>query len=173
MTETKPPAQIHLVIGPVGAGKSTLVRQLCAEHRAIRFVLDEWMAALFGADERRAEGRMAWYVERTERCLALIWRLVEDALAAQTSVVLELGLIQREPRQSFYAKMDAGAYEHVVYVVDADREVRRARVMRRNEERGETYSMQVPLEFFELASDLWEAPDALERADRNIRFITT
>jgi predicted kinase len=173
MAEAQPVPQVHLVVGPVGSGKSTLVRRLAEEHGAVRLVLDEWMAALFGADQRPVEGRIQWYIERTERCLGLIWGMTEQLLAVGTSVVLEVGLIQREARARFYAKLDEQAYEHVVYVVDADRDVRRARVMRRNQERGETFSMEVPLEFFELASDLWQPPDEVERLDREVRLIRT
>lgn len=166
-------SQIHLVIGPVGAGKSTFARALSQEKRAVRLTLDEWMAVLFGADPRPAEGRIQWYVERTERCLELIWRQTKALIDVGTPVVLEAGLIQSQARASFYAKLDEMAYEHVVYVLDADRDVRRARVLRRNEERGEAFSVEVPPEFFELASDLWEPPDALEQTDREFRFIAT
>lgn len=166
-------ARVHLVIGPVGAGKSTFAGQLATEERAVRLTLDEWMAVLFGADQRPVEGRMQWYVERTERCLELIWRQAQALIDVGTSVVLEIGLIQREARARFYGKLDERACEHVVHVLDADRDVRRARVARRNRERGETFSMEVPLEFFELASDLWEPPDDIERADRDLRVIRT
>jgi hypothetical protein len=37
---------------------------------------------------------------------------------------------------------------------------------RRNEERGATFSMIVPLAVLELASDLWGPPDDAERAAR-------
>lgn len=165
--------QLTLVIGPVGAGKSTFARKLSDEHRAVHLDLDRWMAVLFGADERPAEGRIAWYMERTERCLELIWQLTEQLLAVGTPVVLEVGLIQREPRHGFYSKIDARAYDHVIYVLDADRDVRRERVLERNRRRDETFSVEVPLAFFELASDLWQPPDELERADREFRFIDT
>ena len=36
--------RLRLVIGPVGAGKSTFSRQLCAEHHALALNLDAWMA---------------------------------------------------------------------------------------------------------------------------------
>lgn len=166
-------AHVHLVIGPVGAGKSTFARGLAQEQAAARLTLDEWMAVLYGADERPVEGRIAWYVERTERCLELIWRHTLQLVRTETPVVLEIGLIQREARQRFYGRLDEHALEHSVYVVDAEREVRRARVLRRNRERGDTFSLEVPMEFFELASDLWEAPDDVERSDRDLRFIRT
>lgn len=157
---------IHLIIGPVGAGKSTYGSQLADEHAAVRLTLDEWMAVLFGDDPRPTEGRLDWYVERTERCIEQIWRLTQQLAAVGTTVILEIGLIRREARQRFYGKLDAAAIEHLVHVVDADRDVRRERVQQRNRERGATFSMEVPADFFELASDMWEPPDGSERADR-------
>ena len=45
------PPRVHLVIGPVGAGKSTYVRQLVQQHpRAVPLNLDDWMATLFSPD---------------------------------------------------------------------------------------------------------------------------
>ena len=164
---------IHLIIGPVGAGKSTYASGLAAEHQAIRLTLDEWMTVLFGDDPRPAEGRLDWYVERTERCIEQIWRTTQQLVAVGTTVILEIGLIRREARQRFYGKLDAAAMEHVVHVVDADRDVRRERVLHRNRERGATFSMEVPLDFFELASDMWEPPDGAERADREHRDVAS
>ena len=166
-------SHIHLIIGPVGAGKSTFGMQLCRERRAVRLTLDEWMTALYGDDERPSEGRIQWYMKRTERCLDLIWELAQRLMQAGTEVVLEVGLIQREPRKSFYFRIDAEAYPHTVYVVDADREIRRQRVLARNRQKGETFSVEVLPEFFELASDLWEPPGADESEDREMRFVHT
>lgn len=94
-------SQIHLVVGPVGAGKSTYTRKLCNEHQAVRLTLDEWMATLFGEDQRPAEGRIEWYLARTERCLSLIWQLTKQLTAVGSVVVLEPGLIRLEARHRF------------------------------------------------------------------------
>ena len=49
---------------------------------------------------------------------------------------------------------------------------RRARVERRNAERGQTFAMHVPPDIFELASALWEPPDAAECQQRDVRFMS-
>lgn len=163
--------ELHLIIGPVGAGKSTFARALAAKHRAVRLVLDDWMAQLYGADERPATGRIEWYVERRDRCLEQIWKLTAALCEVGTRVVLEIGLIRRAEREAFYRRVEDAGYDLAVYVLDAPREVRRERVMRRNEERGETFAQVVPLDFFELASDMWEPPDDDEASARAIRFV--
>jgi predicted kinase len=163
-------AHLHLIIGPVGAGKSTFALQLSREHRAVRLTLDDWMARLFGKEERPAVGRLEWYVERRDRCLELIWKLAKELIGVGTNVVLEIGLIQRKEREEFYARVDEEGLGLTVYVLDAPRELRRERVQRRNQEKGETFSMEVPPYFFELASDMWEPPEEDECRERDVRF---
>lgn len=163
--------ELHLIIGPVGAGKSTFARKLAQQQRAVLLVLDDWMAQLYGADERPATGRIEWYLERRDRCLAQIWKLTAALCEVGTRVVLEIGLIRRAEREAFYRRVEDAGYGLTVYVLDAPRDVRRARVLRRNEERGETFAQVVPLDFFELASDLWEPPDDDEARERSIRHV--
>jgi predicted kinase len=164
-------AHVHLIVGPVGAGKSTFALELCARYRAVRLNLDEWMAELFSLDRPEADN-VRWYVERTARCIELIWKLTERIIDAGSDVVLEIGLIHRHDRERLYARIDARAYDLTVYVLDAPREARRQRVAQRNVERGETFSMAVPPHIFELASDEWEPPDQQECDDREVRFIS-
>jgi predicted kinase len=163
-------AHLHLIIGPVGAGKSTFALQLCRDTRAIRLTLDEWMAVLFGQDERPAVGRLDWYVQRRDRCIEQIWNLTEDLIDFGTNVVLEIGLIQRRDREEFYARVDKTRIGLTVHVLDAPRELRRERVLRRNREKGETFSMDVPPHIFELASDMWEPPEEDECRARDVVF---
>ena len=90
-------------------------------------------------------------------------------------MVLEIGLLARAQRAAFYRRVAEGApgAELVVHVLDGDRAVRRARVERRNRERGPTFSMEVPPAIFELASDLWEPPDAEEAETVDLRHVET
>lgn len=165
--------RIHLVIGPVGAGKSTYVRHLVQQHRAVPLNLDDWMATLFAPDRPATAGVdvMAWYVPRTLRCLAQIWKTAEAVLHAGGNVVLEVGLIQQHQRDAFYARMGPWAAAMVVHVLDAPRDVRRERVLRRNAEQGATFSMVVPPHIFELASDLWQPPGDAECAEHTVVFV--
>ncbi|ACY16867.1 AAA family ATPase [Haliangium ochraceum] len=170
----RPPGCIHLVIGPVGAGKSTFARKLAHEHAAVRLTLDAWMAELFRPDRpEREHERMAWYRERTARCIEQIWATAREASECGIDAVLEIGLLQRDEREQMYQRIAAAECDMLVYVLDADRDVRRARVEARNRDRGATFSMVVPPAIFDYASDLWEAPDASECEGRDIRFFRT
>lgn len=162
--------RVHLVIGPVGAGKTTFVRELALARRAVALNLDDWMATLFSAD-RPEHDVMVWYRSRTSRCIAQIWKTAQAVLGSGRDVVLEIGLIQRAQRQHFYERVGSWDSRMVVYVVDAPREIRRSRVTLRNEERGGTFSMVVPEDIFELASDLWEPPNGVECQERTVRYV--
>lgn len=163
---------VHLLIGPVGAGKSTLARSLAQEHRALPLILDSWFTRLFSPDRPESDV-ITWYVERAERTLTQIWQVTKDALQTGTPVILEVGLIRRSQREQFYGWVDAEAIDLKIYLVDAPREVRRRRVLDRNVKRGDTFSMNVPPEFFEMASDLWEAPEQTELDERQIQLVDT
>jgi predicted kinase len=86
-------------------------------------------------------------------------------------VVLEIGLLRRSEREALYGRVERMGAGLTVYVLDAPREVRWERVQRRNEERGETFHVEVPRAFFELASDQWEPPDEDERRGRDVRVM--
>jgi predicted kinase/uncharacterized glyoxalase superfamily protein PhnB len=165
-------ARIYVVVGPVGAGKSTFALALSRQHRALRLDLDEWMTDLFRPD-RPETARVEWYVERAARCVDHIWKLTTRAVESGTHVVLEVGLLRRLDREQLYRRVDAGGYELVVYIVDAPREVRRERVEKRNRDQGETFSMVVPAQVFEMASDMWEPPDETECRARDMKQVSS
>lgn len=161
---------IHLVEGPVGAGKTTYVEQLRHQHRAPSLILDAWFVKLFSPD-RPAEGLLPWYVERKERCLSQIWATACDILAAGHDVILELGLVEKASRERFYALAEETGHPLTIYVLDAPRDVRRERVRTRNREKGATFAMEVPDAFFEMASDRWEPLDDMELELYDVRLI--
>ncbi len=163
---------VHLVLGPVGAGKSTYARSLAAERGAVRLTLDDWMARLFRPD-RPKEGWLEWYATRAARCVEQIWSVAREVVDRGGEVVLELGLVRQGQRLEFYEQVERAQCELTLHVLDAPREVRRRRVARRNEEQGPTYHAQVPLDIFELASDAWEPVSAQEQLGRQARFVAT
>lgn len=164
--------QVHLVEGPVGAGKSTYCATLAARLGGVHIALDEWFARLFSPD-RPSTDVIPWYIERKERLLNHIWRHTQTLLASGTTPILELGLVQRQSREDFYQRAHSAGIELKVYVLEASREVRRERVARRNVEKGPTFSMVVPDPVFEMASNMWQRPDDTEIAENRIEMIST
>lgn len=154
---------LHLLVGPVGAGKSTFGQRLATRSGGVFLDLDVWIVRLFGADPRPSNDVVAWYLERRERCRALLWDVALDVLRAGLNVVLEFGLVTVADREAFYERACAEDLRLRVYLADAPRDVRRTRVLLRNEAPG-PFTQIVPLPLFERASDMWEPPSEPERA---------
>lgn len=163
--------KIHLVEGPVGVGKSTYCKALAERSGGIHIALDEWFVRLFSPDRPDSDVAL-WYVQRNARLLDHIWQHTLALLAAGATPILELGLLQRQSRTDFYRRTRDAGFEVQVYVLQASRDLRRARVARRNEEKGPTFSMVVPEAFFEMASDMWENPDDIEVQENRIELIS-
>ncbi len=166
----KAPATVHLVEGPVGAGKSTYAARLGQSHAAPRFNLDEWMVTLFSPDRPEKEF-MAWYAERKSRCIAQIWNQANDLIVSEQSVVLELGLIRRQDREDFYGRVDVVGCPLIVYILQVEKEERRRRVQERNSQGDGTFKMYVSDEVFNLADSMWQPPDDRELGEREIRYV--
>lgn len=165
-------AQVHLVVGSTGAGKSTYSKAWALEHRAMRFAIDEWMVGLFGKDQPEEAG-FDWYSDRIERCTNQIWGACVQLLALEQSVVLEIGLTQRSARSEFYQRVNAAGHECQLHVIEAPRELRWQRVEQRNRERGETYSLEVTRGMFDFVEGMWEQPDDAECAAQHaIKMVT-
>jgi predicted kinase len=161
--------KVHLIEGPVGAGKSTYAAALALETHGVHIPLDEWFVKLFSPDRPVGDFVPSWYIERKERLLELIWSHSRRLLAAGTDAILELGLIQRT---DFCRRVREEGFDLVVRVVDAPYEVRRDRVRRRNTDKSAMFSMVVSDSVFEMASKLWEAPDQAERSEHQVEFVS-
>lgn len=158
---------VHLLIGPVGAGKTTYAWARVARSPMVLLDLDAWMVRLFGSDPRPPRDVVTWYLERRDRCRRLIWDLTLNAVDCAADVLLEIGLVGQQERTTFYEQVRAEGLALRVYLVDASRDVRRERVAQRNRLPG-PFAQIVPPEFFERASDAWEPPSESERVDWGI-----
>jgi predicted kinase len=156
-------ADIHLVIGSTGAGKSTYARGLAERQGGVRFIIDEWMRELFGPD-RPEDAGYEFYAPRIERCEKRIWSLVLQLVRAGVPSVLEIGLTERAARAAFYRKAAAAGLQVKLHCLEAPPALRWQRVEARNRERGETFALQVTREMFDFVEQMWEPPDEAELA---------
>lgn len=154
-------ATLHVIFGPSGAGKSTYAQQLSRREPAVCFAIDEWMARLFAADMPEPL-EFEWMMARVERCEAQIWSVAAAVMATGTSVVLDLGLMRRSDRTRVAEIAQACDLPLQFHFVTASPEVRRARVLERNEVRGETFSIEVSPDMFDFIEGVYEAPSAEE-----------
>ncbi len=154
-------SKIHLVCGPVGAGKTTFAGKLCQETGAVLFSIDEWMTSLFMPD-LQGDIEYDWAMERIGRVESLIWSQVGQLMKLDVEAVLDLGLLQRGHRQKFYDLAARDAFDIDLHLLEADREVRWSRVQGRNEDKGDTYTMEVDRGMFDFCENLFERPSGDE-----------
>ena len=154
---------VHLICGSTAAGKTTYALQLSDRLGAIRFSIDEWMAALFWMDTPQPLDS-AWSMERVERCLTQIWAVALSVAARNVPCVLDVGFGQAASRARF-AKLarDAGLSVQL-HFIDVPAEERWRRVEARNARKGKTYQLgfDVTREMFDFVEGVWQPPTDAE-----------
>jgi predicted kinase len=154
-------ATLHVIFGPSGAGKTTYAHAFARREKAVAFILDDWMARLFGPD-MPTPLEYDWMIERVGRCEAQIWSSAAAVIAAGTSVILDIGLMRKADRARVREIAEAVELPLQFHFVDAPQEVRRARVGERNVVRGESFAIEVTPELFEFIEGVYEAPEPEE-----------
>lgn len=121
-------ANLYLLCGPLGAGKTTLAKKMQLIHGIAAFGIDEMMLQLYEDDTTEET-----YVEHAKRCKALLYDLSDILLHAGTSVVLDFGFWTKEERNAIRARYVRQGHEVTLVYVNFPEEERIARLKLRNE----------------------------------------
>jgi predicted kinase len=148
---------LHVIFGPSGAGKTTYAHAFARREGAVAFILDDWMARLFGPDMPEPLV-YEWMIERVQRCEAQIWSTAAGVLAAGTDVILDIGLMRKDDRERVREIVRETGLTAQWHFVTASAEARRARVADRNVVRGEGFAIEVTPEMFDFIEGVFEAP---------------
>jgi predicted kinase len=154
-------ATLHVIFGPCGAGKTTYAHAFARREGAVAFILDDWMARLFGPDIPEPI-EYEWMLERVGRCEAQIWSTAAGVLATGTSVILDIGLMRKADRERVRQIAEGAELPLQWHFVDAPQQVRRARVAGRNTIRGESFAIEVTPDLFDFIEGVYEAPEPAE-----------
>lgn len=127
----EPEPSIHAIHGFIGAGKTTLARQLEQRLPALRLNADEWMVELYGPDP--AEGIFRPGLDRVN---LLIRHLAERALYLGLNVVLDDGYWTRASRDELRAWAEHLGVALRLHALNLPEDEARNRVARRNAESG-------------------------------------
>ena len=154
-------ATLNVIFGPCGAGKTTYAHAFARREKAVAFILDDWMARMFGPDMPEPL-QYDWMLERVGRCEAQIWSTAAAVLATGGSVILDIGLMRKADRARVREIAEATGLPLQFHFVDATQEVRRARVLDRNVVRGESFAIEVTPDLFDFIEGVYEAPEPAE-----------
>ena len=150
-------AQLILVCGPSGAGKTTYSLSLCEEIKAIRFSIDPWMNTLFSCDMTSLD--FSWINERVTRCCEQIWEVAHQILHLDGKVVLDLGFTTKAQRTIFIERAKALGVNAEVHYLKADKALRLQRIQTRNVEKDPAvYAFEVTDIMFNFMESKFEAP---------------
>jgi predicted kinase len=154
-------AQVIIITGATGAGKTTYAHDLATRLGGIRFSIDDWMTNLYWMDSPQPIA-FEWTMERITRCEAQILEQVAALADLGVPSILDLGFTRADHRARFAdaaAKIGAAASLHWL---DISPEERWHRVQQRNLEKGETFAMSVNRDMFDFMEGQWQAPSEEE-----------
>lgn len=155
------PANVYIICGLTGAGKSTYAEQLRLDVNGVRMSIDDWMANLFFMD-RDPTSDFEWFHARVRRCCVQMRDTADQIIAAGQPVVFDCGFTNQEERQIFYDWADAKGYETSLHFLDVPESVRWDRVQTRNLEKGATFALEVTRDMFDFMNRIWQAPSEAE-----------
>lgn len=152
---------IHLIVGNTGSGKTTYSTKLKQKTNGIIFSIDKWNKTLF-LDDKKADDGLEWFLERIERAEKMIMELTQQLEHLHTDSILDLGLSKFEHREKFRQFAASNGYELRFHYLDITKETRLQRVMKRNNEKDDTYEFEVTKENFDFMEGWFEKPTEQE-----------
>jgi predicted kinase len=131
------PATLHLFCGRIAAGKSTLARQLAARPGTVLIGLDDWMSALYPAENQGLED----FARLTARLRAVMGPHVVALLRLGVSVALDFPANTTRWRAWMRGIIEESGALHELHLLDVPDAVCRARLQRRNAAGAHSYTV--------------------------------
>lgn len=155
-------SEVILVVGLTGAGKTTYCQNLSLEKKALIYSIDKWMKALYWQDmpldpdmQWFAENS-EWYTSRINRCEELMKKEMVNLKGLGISLILDLGFTARAHRLEYLKLAVSLGFKAELHFLDISSDERWKRVLKRNSEKGETFSMTVTREMFDYIEQIFE-----------------
>lgn len=164
-------ADIYLICGATGAGKSTYAETLAQQVSGVRFSIDEWMQQLHNKDQPET-GLYEWFYERVQRNCAQMRNMAERLVELSTPAIFDCGLTNKIERDIFAVWAGSRGFKTSLHFVDVPLDNRWRRVKKRNTEQAETFQFEVTREMFDFIESIWEAPSEAEMTALNGKRIT-
>lgn len=152
------PGTLHFISGRLAAGKTTLARQLAAEHHAVLFCEDVWLSKL-------SDGISSFedYLKWSRRCRSIMGPLIIDVVKAGASVVLDFAGNRIDERAWVRSLSEEAGGPHVLHFLDVDEEECLHRLQTRNQLKPEgLYFASTTETDFRTICKFFQVPDSSE-----------
>lgn len=100
MTKQNKQPTAHLIIGFIGAGKTTFAKKLEQETKALRFTKDEWVISIFGNDPTIEN-----FETYDKRITALVTEQALRCLEAGNDVIIDDGFWSKSQRDDIRTRI--------------------------------------------------------------------
>jgi predicted kinase len=128
MKEPERKSTVYLIVGFVGAGKTSFAKKLEKESGALRFTKDEWIISIFGHDPRIDN-----FDKYDERIMNLAFDIAFKCVEAGIDVILDDGFWVRSQRDEMRDRIKKAGANCQIYYVKCSEETVKKRIRKRNE----------------------------------------
>lgn len=122
-------AAIHLMVGFMGFGKTTLAQQLAQDLPAVCLTHDTYMVKLYGRNMPYAD-----FKSNYQKVDGMLWSLAEKIIKCGCDVIMDYGFWNKEHRLQAYLKAKAITENIIFHQMVCDINVAKERILKRSKE---------------------------------------
>ncbi|MBQ7633478.1 MAG: AAA family ATPase [Alphaproteobacteria bacterium] len=120
-------ATIHLMVGFMGFGKTTLAKQLAETIPAVRLTHDDLMVKLYGRNMPYTEFHLNY-----DKVDEILWNLAEQIIKTGTDVIMDYGFWSHSDRDKAYQKAKKITDNILFHYVYCDMSIAKKRILARS-----------------------------------------
>ena len=120
---------IHLMVGFIGFGKTTIAKELEEKIPAIRLTHDEFMTKLYGRNIPETEFRANY-----DKIDEILWELAKKIIQTGTDVIMDYGFWSHKDREKAYNRAKEITDSVVFHNIYCDMKTAKARALKRSAE---------------------------------------